>query len=238
MTKLNRIRAALKGFNRKEDGSQMVEAVLIIPIIMFLIMLSYTFFTAFDAKSRASKATDAVADYISRQTNAVDQAYVDGLGDLFEFLTHTNQAGLRVSALVNASQPDGSTALALQWSAAHGNFARLTDVSEVSDRVPLLSIGEQIIIVETNRPWYPLFDVGIGNVNFHNILPMKPRFSTQVVFDGPFTDTHEYVAVDVDPPAVEDLLAFDAYVEEDEDAEGGDVDVPTDGGATAPTSDG
>jgi len=125
-------------------------------------------------------------------------------------------SGVRVSAVTWATQANGEGAYQLDWSAGHGNIAVLEDVTTIQDRLPILSTGEQVVIVETHRPWTPLFSVGLGAISFRDFMPVKPRFAAQVVFDGPVNETTESIAHDL-APLDEDVL--EDFIEYDEEGE-------------------
>lgn len=154
------------------------------PFIILLLMFVYTNFAAFEAKSRANKAAFSIADYVSRQTDPIDTNFVTGLGDIFKFLNNEGDIGLRVSAVTWASQGDGSHAYVLDWSSATGSLSAHPASTNLESRVPLLAPGEQVLVVETSRQWQPLFDVGLGFMDFTDLVTIKPRFATQVVFEG------------------------------------------------------
>jgi hypothetical protein len=167
-----------------------VEAILILPLIFFGLMLVYTYFSAFQLKGMSNKAAYTVSDYISRQTDPVDSDFIDGLADIYGFLTNTGSNTLRISSIIWAV--DGNdTDYKLQWSYGANDAAPLTDLSTIEHRLPNLRLGETVLIVEASNDFTPIFDVGLEIVSFADFVATKPRFATQVLFDDGGQETGE-----------------------------------------------
>jgi hypothetical protein len=176
----------LNTFLKDDSGSLSVEAVLVAPLIFLGLTMTFTFFSAFQAKAAANKAAYTVSDYISRQTETLDADFMEGLGDIYGFLTRNSDDSMRVSSVKWIKDVDTDEGeYYLEWSYAVNGDTALTDVtlSSVEDRLPLLSSGETILLVETDTSWTPIFDVGLDAFTFTDIITTKPRFATQVVFD-------------------------------------------------------
>lgn len=192
--------AALMGrFKRGDSGSMTVEAVLVLPTVLFGLLFVYTYFSAFQVKSMANKAAYTVSDYVSRQTTPVDADFIEGLADIYGFLTNTGHKSMRVSSFT-WSDSDGSGEYSLQWSyAADGGTALTGDtIAEVLPRLPILTNGETVLIVEAATGWSPIFDVGLQTLSFPDLVATKPRFATQVLFDdGSGSSTSDEAPVDV-----------------------------------------
>ncbi|MBW6416730.1 TadE/TadG family type IV pilus assembly protein [Celeribacter sp. PS-C1] len=179
------LRKLTKAFHRDEAGSMSLEAIFMAPFLIFLLMFIYTFFAAFEAKTKANKANYTISDYISRQTDAIDANFLDGLGDLYRFLSNEGDIDMRVSAVKFVIDEDENEYYELVWSYGIGDYAALTGdtVGGIEDRLPLMADGEEVVVVETQRPWMPLFRVGVAELQFADIVTTKPRFASQVVFD-------------------------------------------------------
>ena len=177
--------ASLAGrFKRGEQGSMTVEAIIVLPTVIFGLLFVYTYFSAFQVKSMANKAAYTVSDYLSRQTEPVDATFIEGLADIYGFLTNTGNKGLRISSFT-WSESDGSGDYELQWSYAAESGSALTGdtMSEVLPRLPFLVNGETVLLVESTTNWTPIFDVGLTMLPFNDFVATKPRFATQVLFD-------------------------------------------------------
>lgn len=60
---------------------------MILPILIWAFFGSFTIFEAFRQRSISLKATYTIADMLSRQIDAVGPDAIDGLNDVFEYLT-------------------------------------------------------------------------------------------------------------------------------------------------------
>ncbi|MBU1279574.1 MAG: hypothetical protein KJ731_16335 [Alphaproteobacteria bacterium] len=178
-------------YQREDQGTWSVEAVIMAPLIMFSLVFCYTFFTAFQAKSEANKANYTISDYLSRQTDPVTPAFLNGTADLYRFLNNSGDIDMRVSEVKFSLDSNGNGSYSLVWSYAVGNFSPLTtnSLSDVENRLPLLANGEEVLLVETVRTWSPLFDVGLAELTFADTVTTKPRFATQVLFDDGSTSS-------------------------------------------------
>ena len=184
------LRKLTKAFHRDEAGSTSLEAMFMAPFLIFLIMFIYTFFLAFEAKTRANKANYTISDYISRQTDTIDANFLDGLGELYKFLNNEGDISMRVSAVQFVIDEDENEYYEMVWSYGIGDYSALSGegVSVLEPRLPLMVDGEEVVVVETLRPWMPLFRVGLAELEFADIVTTKPRFASQVVFDDGSTD--------------------------------------------------
>lgn len=99
-------RAALTRFRRSEDGLLSVEAALCFPLLFTGLIISYSYFTAFEAKGRANKAAYTLSDYVTRQTEAVTPDFIEGLADIYAFL---NNDGMFPSASRRCNGPRSRT---------------------------------------------------------------------------------------------------------------------------------
>ncbi|SEK60370.1 TadE/TadG family type IV pilus assembly protein [Pacificibacter marinus] len=174
---------ALRRFNASQSGSMSVEAVLVAPLLLFGIMFVLTFFSAFQQKGTANKAAYTVADYISRQTDAVDADFIDGMADIYGFLNNQGNKKMRVSSVMWSESRGGK--YVLQWSHAADDADALTSstLSEIESLLPIMSAGTTVLVVEATTRWTPIFSVGLDVLNFKDIVITKPRFATQVIFD-------------------------------------------------------
>lgn len=184
---LSKIRRNWRDFRQNEQGSQSIEAVLMVPMLLFTITFTYVYYSAFSAKGQANKAAYTLSDYISRQTDAIDQTFIDGLSDTYGFLTNDPDVSLRASA-VYWSEDENSTNggdHSIIWSASTGSFSPYTtaNLSSIQNRIPVMYNGQEVIVIETLRTWAPLLDVGLGLRDFNDFVVTSPRFATQVIFN-------------------------------------------------------
>ncbi|WP_321364043.1 hypothetical protein [uncultured Celeribacter sp.] len=172
-------------FLRAEGGSVSVEAMFVTPGLIILMMFIYTAFSAFEAKAKANKANYTISDYISRQTDEIDKTFLDGLAELYKFLNNDGHIDMRVSAVQFVIDENNNESHELVWSYGTGDYTALSQgtLSKVENRLPLLADGEEVIVVETQRKWYPVFLAGLKAMDFADVVTTKPRFASQVLYD-------------------------------------------------------
>ena len=80
------IKEFLQRFRRSEEGSISVEAMLLVPILMWAYLGTFVFFDAFRSQSTNLKAAYTIGDTLSRETRHVTPAYLDSLSAMHRFL--------------------------------------------------------------------------------------------------------------------------------------------------------
>ncbi|EAR50692.1 hypothetical protein OG2516_06332 [Oceanicola granulosus HTCC2516] len=184
---MSRLARRARSFPRDERGSLAVETVVIFPILAWCYMASFVWFDAFRAQALNDKATFAIADMISRETEMISPQYLTSLLNVHDLMTDARgEAELRVSQVYW----DGDRRrYFVSWSdTRRGTVARLRnrDVnrrSEAAARMPMMSPGEKMILVETWLPYEPLFNVGLGSFEFDGWTVIRPRYAPQVCYD-------------------------------------------------------
>lgn len=171
-------------FRRDEDGAITVEAVIAIPFVALAFCAIYVFFDVYRVNTSSQKAAYIVADHISRQTEPVDEGFIDGMNTLHDILARTrNRTTIRVSSIGWSDATDRFVAI---WSVDTGNGPVLTDTElngPMAESLPSIPQGETFVLVETAVGYTPLFRVGIGEQVFRQAIVTRPRFAPQVAFD-------------------------------------------------------
>jgi hypothetical protein len=188
-------RRQMARFRRDEDAaSQSVEALLIIPLLIWTFLASYTFFDVYRAKSLALKANYAISDLLSRETEPINMNYLLGAEKVYDYLTQQEaDPWVRVTVVYCwdncAVEEESSRVLKADWSKATDNLPTFSDddvMSHLDPIIPLLAEGERVIIVETSTEYTPPFSqnlTGIGSRKFVDIVMTRPRFA-QLCWEG------------------------------------------------------
>lgn len=157
----------LKRLRRYRDdarGSMSVEMVLVVPILLWAYFAMVIFFDAYRARMEAQAAALNVADLISRQTGTITADYLDGMNDVYDFLTTRAQdTRLRISSVmwdIDLQQP------VIAWS--HGTRG-LPSLLELSDM--LMNLG--FLGPEGGEPDANGLPDGPGFGNFVNMIPRE-----------------------------------------------------------------
>jgi hypothetical protein len=180
----NALRKALRRFAGETGGNVSIEAVIFLPLILATLAATFSLFDAFRYKSLNVKAAYTISDAISRQTDPLDDAYLDGMVGLLEFLTRSEGPySLRVTQV----RYDADTQQYVsEWSRTRGTFDGLTDqhLMDLHNRLPEMLHNERVIVVETGTTYEPPFDVAglLQQDLFYNYGFTRPRFAPKVVW--------------------------------------------------------
>lgn len=181
---MNMLRKLFARFGTDTGGSVTVEAVLILPLMLWAYMAAFVFFDAFHTRKINLTAAYTIADMLSRQQNTINRAYLNGLNTVYDYLTETPRpTGIRVSSVYW----DGTVNLyKVQWSYATDLRPILTDVTinNYASQLPTIPVGDTLLVVETALDYTPAFDVGIVAHTFTEFVATRPRFVAQVPFSN------------------------------------------------------
>jgi len=174
----------LSGFFRKEEGAITIESMLILPMVLWSVFASYTYFDGYRQSSRNIKAAYAVADIVSRERNSLTTTYIDTLHDLLETMVSTRAPmSMRVSYLLYHEDEDQ---LEVLFSCFRGtSFPGLTDDDAVFMKggLPDMPDNGSMIVVETRNTYRAPFNIAFGFEDFemNNFVFTHPRFNDQIV---------------------------------------------------------
>ena len=180
----------IRAFWKDEGASVALEAVIVMPILAWVFVASFVFFDAFRVYNTSIKATYAVADVLSRRTSEIASSDIEGLSDVFQFLTrNTAGSALRVSQITR--QEGGYR---IDWS--HGTdgqtYIRASDFPDFIDRIPIMAFGDRMLLIETFLPHRPAFSAGLSDQEFSNFTITRPRFAGQVAFVADLPNSYVY----------------------------------------------
>ncbi|MGV6811078.1 MAG: TadE/TadG family type IV pilus assembly protein [Brevirhabdus sp.] len=179
-------RNQLKSFIKGEKGAIVVEMALVTPILAFVLYMSYVFFDAYRIKNTAQKATYTIADLLSRRTDGIDEAYMDGMKELFDFLAKTDPGttDIRVSSVLYKKNKD---LYKVKWSYVSGeNMSSLTtsELKDYKDMMPEVANKDYLILVETFVNYEPPVQGVVGDQIYKVFTPVSPRFAPHLAWSG------------------------------------------------------
>ncbi|WP_369022826.1 TadE/TadG family type IV pilus assembly protein [Rhodovulum iodosum] len=186
----------LSRFSRDTKGSVTVEAVIILPLLVWWFVASYAYFDAFNERNVNLKAAYALSDLLSREMGTVDADYMEGLDDVFQYMTGSSDGDsyIRVSLLrcsANCGADDTGRVLFADWSYATGAIEGYsTDTndsdnleSRVGDQIPIMPAGDRVIVVETFMDYESPFTGGLSDRVYDNFIVTRPRFVPKLDWD-------------------------------------------------------
>lgn len=158
----------LRDFCRADTGTVTVESVMILPVLLFGLQFTYGYYEAQRRDTLSVKANYAISDYLSR-VPTIDQAMVDGLEDLLELMTQSEDgAWVRVSVVECTKSPARCNdytprRLTFDTTKQLSSESTLKEHTQWSMRakmgpiIPLMYKGESLIVVETMVQTKPTF---------------------------------------------------------------------------------
>lgn len=174
----------LRRFWKDEGAAVALEAVIITPVLAWAFLGSFVVFDAFRTYNTSIKATYAVADILSRQTNSLLPGDIEGMTRIFEHMVRNHgDARLRATQIM---YDDDTDSYCVDWSMATNGAARLftSNLVDMEGRLPAMADAERIILVETFIPYRPAFSIGLTVTEFSNFTFTRPRYAGQVPFDA------------------------------------------------------
>ena len=171
------------GFVRRQDGAVAIEAMLIMPMMFWAFLCLFAIHDAWRSYGIHQKAAFSIGDAISRETFPIDDAYIDGAHDLFEYLAHSaGNTNLRVSQIWYDGPNDVYKA---DWSKTRGGAEPLTDaeVANWHHKLPIMPHNERVVLLETWSFYDPPFDTGLTADEIRTYVFTRPRYAPRVCFE-------------------------------------------------------
>lgn len=175
----------LRRFRRDEDGYVTLEAVIIMPVLLWLFAACWVYFDAFRQQSVNQKANFVISDMLSRETNEIAGDYVDSTYELLRVLTQAEPEGTALR-LTLVEYDEDTAAWSLLWSDTRGDMAALNsgDMADFEDRLPSGLPGDQLILVETWDAHDPVFNIGLDAFTITAYSFTRPRYAPKMVIAG------------------------------------------------------
>ena len=180
------LRPLLRRFKTEEEGALSVETVIVFPILVWALAATFVFWDAYKARNINLKATYTVADMISREVDPIQPGYIHGMNRVFQFLIGSDDGNdLRVTVVKLGLATDGKTPeYKLEWSYGTSEaLTPITDFTALRSKLPMMSVGDQLIIVESQMRWEPVFGIGLTERDMNQYVFASPRFVPQVKFE-------------------------------------------------------
>lgn len=163
-------------------GSMAVEAVIVVPPLLITMLALFIFYDAFRTQKVNITASYTLSDLISRQVAPVTPAYLEGLHDIYDYVSRTNHpTTLRVSSIywnVIANE------YRVVWSHATRGGTPLSSaaLNQQIDRLPIIPRADTAILLEAQMRYRPPIAQGLGNQTFNHFVVTRPRFAPQIVY--------------------------------------------------------
>ncbi|MFN4153663.1 MAG: TadE/TadG family type IV pilus assembly protein [Paracoccaceae bacterium] len=188
---LQRVRRSLRGFYRNEDGLASVEMFLMLPIYLFCIIGTFTYWDAFDVANRSQKAAYSVSDLVTRKQDNVTEAYVTGMFNTMQYMMGPSlPTRTRITSVFYSESRNRYEVL---WSRSSiPTIPRLTTttLSTIESHLPVMYDGDALIVVEANVEFTPMFSLttwameALQPRTMEHIIVTRPRFLPKICMQG------------------------------------------------------
>ncbi|MDJ0821416.1 MAG: hypothetical protein QNJ09_06345 [Paracoccaceae bacterium] len=183
MTMFRTLMNRLRRFGRDTDANVSIEMVLFAPLMTAILAATFSLHDAFRYKNLNTKAAYTISDALSRETDPIDNAYLDGMVELLEYLTRSEGPySMRVTLVRYNAKKDKYVR---RWSQTRGDMEALRnrDLANIRDQLPTLLHNEHVIVVETATDYQPPFSIpGLPAQEFYNFGFTRPRFAPKIVW--------------------------------------------------------
>lgn len=175
----------LQRFAREDRGALVAEAVLVLPFMLWSYLALFVYWDAYRAMNTVQKAAYTVADMISREMVAVNDNYIYGMDAMLEYMIDQDQdAKTRVSSI---TWSDTNKRFEVLWSRSPGNALTpltTTTLQAFKSQIPMMALGDTVVLVEVEVNYHPAFNVGVGNQVLKQFIVTRPRFVPKVCLTG------------------------------------------------------
>lgn len=184
MSLIKSLGARFSRLRRDEGGSGAVEMLFMVPLLIWCLLFTVSYFHAFRSGHVATKSATTLADMVSRETEYITPEYLNGMRGILEFLTMSNSIPeYRITVVTWVA---AESKYEVRWSRQRGGNPTLntSDLPDLLDKLPLLKDDERAIIVETWTSYEPNFEYNLGlkDFEFESFIVVTPRFATQLCF--------------------------------------------------------
>ncbi len=170
---------------RDEKGSFSVEAILMFPMLVWAFMALYVFFEGLRESNINLKATYTISDLLSRETDLIDQTYLDGLNDVYAWLSRSaHPVSMRVTVVRYDQAADRHFLVWSRGVAGEPNLTQGQVDTKLSPHIPIMADAASAFVVETFTTYDPIMDIGMTDTDISNLVVNMPRFTEQLNFAG------------------------------------------------------
>ena len=178
------LRQRLKRNLRDEKGSFSVEAILMFPLLVWAFIAMYVFYEGLRESNINLKATYTIGDLLSRETDVINQNYLDGMNGVYAWLSRSaTPVSLRVSVVRYDAANDSHI---MVWSRGvdQPNLLQQEVTDRIAQHIPIMADADTVIVVESWTTYDPIMDIGLSDTDIYNLVVTAPRFSKQLLFEG------------------------------------------------------
>lgn len=175
---INRLPRPLRRFLRREDGTVIAEALIVLPVLLWAYIGLFVYWDCFRSLNTVQKASYTVSDMLSRSNTGIKTSYIGGLYRVLDYLIDKDQdATMRVTSVTWSAT---NTRYEVHWSRTTNGtvLPALTTASlqTYGSQIPTMTPGDYVVIVEVRVPYTPVFNIGLTSQVFSEFIVTRPRF--------------------------------------------------------------
>lgn len=199
---LKKFTSRLRRFGTETDGYVSLEAMIVLPGLIWLFAASWVYFDVMRQQSVNQKANYVIGDMVSRETDPVDDPYIDNARKLLYLVDKSqgDETDLRITVVrYNAK----NRKYQVVWSESRGAYPPLGngDMANYEDRLPIMAHYDQVVVVETWDDYIPAFrGVGLDAFRIKTYSFTRPRFAPQILHADMINENNGFGNGDQDAP--------------------------------------
>jgi len=204
------VKTLLRPFARfvKDDrASVTMEAVMVLPLLLWGYFGMFILYDGYRALSSNIRASYTISDMLSRETNPIDQAYLNGLNDIQDVLTQSNYRTVLRVTVARYTDTDGDGEVdpgehTLEWSNSTTGKDPITAANfqtAIIDYLPAMQDTGVLVVVETWMAYVPFMNITLeqlytpgpasdrvvfGPFYFEGLVTTRPRFANQLCWEA------------------------------------------------------
>lgn len=189
---LRLIRTALRRFRQNEDGLASAEMIIVLPLYLFCIMGTFTFWDAFDVGNRSQKAAYAVSDLVTRKQDNVTEVYINGMFDTMQYMMGPSlPTRTRITSIFYSEARARYEVLWSRSSLPTVPALTTATLSTIQSHLPVMADGDSLVVVEARVEFKPiiaavdrLLNSQIEEGTMHHVIVSRPRFLPKICMQG------------------------------------------------------
>lgn len=176
--------ACMKRRFRDENGSFSVEAVLMFPMLIWAFVAMFVFFEGLRESNINLKATYTISDLISRENRLIDQDYLNGMTNVYSWLSRSkNPVNTRLT-LVRYDAALDKHILVCSLGVGQSQLSQEEVENNVTPYVPIMANADTAIVIETWATYTPVMEIGLTETEIYNLVVTSPRFAGSMTCAG------------------------------------------------------
>ncbi|MCH2095693.1 MAG: hypothetical protein MK160_11330 [Rhodobacteraceae bacterium] len=181
----NKFKSWVRRFCSREEGYVTIEVVMLLPPLLITMAACWVLFDVFRQQAISQKANYTIGDMISRETDPITPAFINGSRGVLRELTRARNDDTRLRVSVVRYDADDNR-YSVVWSQKRGSGVRRMNTNMLRanflDRLPVMADEEHVVLVETWEAYTPAFNIGIDAFDITTYSFTRPRYAPQVLW--------------------------------------------------------